>query len=127
MYLPVENVAHAKLLSNNVQRQRTAETIKQRVKTARQLQAVRYGSQQKLNSDMTNRDIKQYANLSDEAKAVLDQAALTLDISARSYMRAIKIARTIADLDGSVSLEAPHITEALQYRAQIYQLQLEAA
>jgi magnesium chelatase family protein len=47
---------------------------------------------------------------------LLNQAADRLHLSARSYMRVIKVARTIADLDGSSTIESQHIAEALQYR-----------
>ncbi|HSX04923.1 MAG TPA: hypothetical protein VLF69_00410, partial [Candidatus Saccharimonadales bacterium] len=54
------------------------------------------------------------------AKQLLDAAAAKLNISARAYMRAIKVARTIADLDSSAVIAQAHITEALQYRAFIH-------
>lgn len=53
-----------------------------------------------------------------EAKVILDAAAKRLNISARSYMKVAKVARTIADLDESLTIEVPHATEALQYRRQ---------
>ncbi len=49
---------------------------------------------------------------------MLDTAAERLNISARSYMKTVKVARTIADLEGSSRISTPHIAEALQYRRQ---------
>ena len=70
------------------------------------------------NASLSHRQLKQHANLSVAAKDLLDQAGAKLGISARAYMRIIKVARTIADLEDSKSIEVPHITEALQYRRQ---------
>ena len=74
---------------------------------------------------MPNRDIEQFGHLKEQAQALINQAAAQLDISARGYMRPIKVARTIADLESSQAIGAAHIAEALQYRGQRYQLQLK--
>ena len=57
-----------------------------------------------------------HCKLSRDAKTILTTAARALHLSARGYIRTIKVARTIADLDGIDSILAKHITEALQYR-----------
>ncbi|HSX35050.1 MAG TPA: YifB family Mg chelatase-like AAA ATPase [Candidatus Saccharimonadales bacterium] len=115
LHVTVENVDHTKLLH-------TAEendaTVRRRIAQARLLQATRYKSAGRLNADMTNREIKQLANLSPDAQELLNSAASKLFISARSYMRVVKIARTIADLGSSTSIKVSHISEALQYRPQ---------
>ncbi len=79
-------------------------------------QKERYKSSSKYNASLNNSDIKKYAMLTDDAKALLLTAANRLSLSARSYFKVIKVARTIADLDDSDSIEAKHIGEALQYR-----------
>ena len=89
--------------------------MSKRVNHARNKQAKRYNNN-KTNSDMTNQDIKKLAFLSNAAQELLNQAAEKLQISARSYMRSIKIARTIADLEKSEHIETAHMSEALQYR-----------
>jgi magnesium chelatase family protein len=67
---------------------------------------------------MSNREIRELANLSAAAKDLLDTAGAKLDISARAYVRSVKVARTIADLDNSQEILPVHISEALQYRYQ---------
>ena len=65
---------------------------------------------------MTSKEIKQYSNLTDESTKFINIAASKLELSPRSYMRTIKVARTIADLDDSSSINISHLTEALQFR-----------
>lgn len=114
MYVDVDEVIHKKLLTD--ESQENSKKISKRVSLARTKQAKRYGNTTKTNSDMTNQDIKKLALLSDSAQELLNQAAEKLQISARSYMRSIKIARTIADLEKSEYIEPAHMSEALQYR-----------
>jgi magnesium chelatase family protein len=90
---------------------------------ARQRQAKRYGSPGKLNSDMTNDDIKRFAHLEPAAKRSLNQLANKHNISARSYMRAIKVARTIADMEQSETISLLNIGEALAYKVQSAKLE----
>lgn len=116
LYVTVESVEHDKLLVNTSD-PHLDDAVRNRVKSARAVQAERYKSMKKLNCDMSNRDIANISQLSTKSKAILDVASQKLNISARSYMRAIKVARTIADLDSSTTIEPTHITEALQYRS----------
>lgn len=95
--------------------------LRQRILLARAVQHNRYGSPNKLNNDMTNRDLKQHANLDISAKKLLDSAARKLNISARGYMRTVKVARTIADLEKHQQITADHISEALAYRSQQFE------
>lgn len=114
MYVDVDEVIHEKLLSSEDQESSLA--IRRRVESARRRQSERYQSEIKTNSDMTNQDIKTIGKLSSASQELLNQAAAALQISARQYMRAIKVARTIADLDGSGEILPAHMSEALQYR-----------
>ncbi len=115
LHVSVEKVEHERLLSSA--QSETSSQIRKRVIEARDIQKRRF-KQQKLNSDMGNKDIKQLCKLEDQAKLLLDQAAARLNISARAYMRTLKIAQTIADLQKCPTITTKHISEALQYRPQ---------
>jgi magnesium chelatase family protein len=113
----VHEVQHDKLLAQKAS-PNSDKAAQQRIQKARRLQLKRYGRPSRLNADMTNRDIKTAANLDQAAKTLLNSAAIRLKISARAYMRTIKVARTIADLEDSAAITPAHISEALAYRTQ---------
>ncbi len=120
MYVDVEEVVHATLLATSDQE--SSEVVSKRVVQARARQTDRFKSTIKTNSTMSNDQIKRLAHLSDEAMELLNQAATSLQISARHYMRAIKVARTIADLEASDTITPVHMLESLQYRKRIINL-----
>ena len=95
-----------------------SETIKKRVVEARKIQTERFKNLEKIhcNSDMKNKHLKDFANLTGGANLLLKQAVNKFNLSARVYFRLIKVARTIADLDKSDEIKENHIAEALQYR-----------
>lgn len=117
LHLPVHDVEHSKLLSKD-RGEDQSPLIRQQVEAAYGRQRERFGGQSRFNSSMNNKEIRELADLTAAAKALLDTAAEKLDISARSYVRAVKVARTIADLDQSGQILPMHIGEALQYRPQ---------
>lgn len=89
--------------------------LRQQIVGARSRQYERYGSGQ-TNSLLSSKQIASRTKLSSEASQLLTQAAERLQISARSYFKLIRVARTIADLDDAESISAAHMAEALQYR-----------
>ena len=93
-------------------------TIRERVIAARQIQEQRYKDIKGIhcNAQMTERMIHQYAEPDADTVEVLRSAMERLSLSARAYSRILKVARTIADLDGSEKVQLPHIAEAIGYR-----------
>ncbi len=115
MFVEVDNIQHNKLLHANPEGD-NSEKVKNRVCRARIIQYERHSSPSKTNAQLTNKELKKWAKLNTETEEILNKAAEKLQISARSYMRLIRVARTIADLDSSKEIETSHIMEALQYR-----------
>ncbi len=72
------------------------------------------------NSQMKNKQVKEFCRLDIDGVHILKLAMEKFDLSARSYFRVLKVARTIADLEGSESILAGHIGEALQYRERVF-------
>ncbi len=99
-----------------------SEKIKQRVVAARQKQQARFADEAiHSNSQMKNSHIKKYCQLPKDVEQILTQAAAKFQLSARSYMKMIKVSRTIADLDGAENIEVSHMAEALQYKPKNYE------
>ncbi len=88
------------------------------VARAREKQAARFRGVKGIstNADMRAKHIEEFANLSPQAEEALIAAARRLKLSGRGYHRSVKLARTIADLAGSETIETPHMLEALSYR-----------
>jgi magnesium chelatase family protein len=92
-------------------------SIRARVEKARNIQKERFsGSRIVTNSDMESDEIKNFCALDSGSLELMKSAVSHLHLSARSYYRIIKVARTIADLEGNDKIEARHIAEAIQYR-----------
>jgi magnesium chelatase family protein len=95
----------------------SSETVRKRVQNARDRQLKRYkNTQLTANSELSNKSIKEFCNLSDECVNLLRMAVTKMQLSGRSYYRVLKLSRTIADLDDKADILPNHIAEALQYR-----------
>jgi magnesium chelatase family protein len=94
-----------------------SDLIRGRVVKARDIQIRRFEKDRIYsNGQMRTRHIRGYCNLTDDAQDLLDQAMQRLGLSARAYSRILKVSRTIADLEGTSSIQSQHISEAIQYR-----------
>ncbi len=89
--------------------------IQSNIRLVRKRQFDRY-KKQKTNGDISSKNIASTTLLTDEAALFLNNASKNLKLSARTYFRLIKVARTIADLENSMRVESSHVAEALQYR-----------
>lgn len=114
--IEVSSVKYEKL--GNEEIPESSEKIKQRVNEARILQRERYKEENIYsNSGLTPKLITKYCQLEKDSKQMLEVAFEKLGLSARAYGRILKVARTIADLDGSEIIQKAHIAEAIQYRS----------
>ena len=96
----------------------SSKDIQKRVNMARSIQIKRYeGLDIFSNSELTPSLIEKYCNLDNSCKLILKQAFEKLGLSARAYGRILKVARTIADLDGNEKILDKHLLEAIQYRS----------
>lgn len=102
----------------SVQLNESSSAVKERVEKARGVQRERYkGSATKTNDEMSNAQVREYCRLDAEGEKLLKTAFARLNLTARAGNRVLKVARTIADLDGSVNILPTHIAEAIQYRS----------
>ena len=103
-------------LANDVPKEGSLE-IRERVIKARLLQQKRFElTSTSCNANMSSREIKEFCQLDSNGVAILRTAMERMGLSARAYDRILKVARTIADLNNSLSIEVDHLAEAIQYR-----------
>jgi magnesium chelatase family protein len=96
-----------------------SQAIRERVARAREIQRARFAGRGDIhaNAHMVPRDLREFCRIAEGSDALLRTAISRLGLSARAYHRIIKIARTIADLDGGGEVTTAHISEAIQYRS----------
>jgi magnesium chelatase family protein len=87
--------------------------VRERITTTRNIQLQRNNT---LNSQLTHKQIDETCGLEKSDRLLLQQAMEKLKLSARAYHRILKLARTVADMDGSENIYTQHLTEAINYR-----------
>lgn len=98
----------------------SSATIQARVEAARQIQRERFaGTSVASNSEMHPAEVRKYCELDETGRNLMKAASQQLQLSARSYHRILKLARTIADLAGNLSISSQHLAEAIQYRSKM--------
>ena len=96
----------------------SSEEIRKRVVAARAIQQERFKDHPLIhsNSQMTPAMLREFCVLDDKSLSLIQKAMTKLDLSARAYDRILKVARTIADYEGSVNITSAHVAEAISYR-----------
>ena len=115
LHLEIPEVDLKKL--TQIKKGETSEIIRERVNKARKIQTKRYSSNKiTCNTELGTKQLRLYCQLETQAEEMLLKAATRMNVSARSYNKIVKVSRTIADLDNSVTIKTLHVAEALQYR-----------
>ena len=120
IWVSVSSIDYKKLSEENTGE--SSQNIKTRIEKAREIQKNRFLEHErgiKTNSEMNAKDLSSVITLAEEVRNILDTSASKLGLSPRAYHRVIKIARTIADLEGEKEINQNHILEALQYRPKV--------
>ncbi len=118
LHVEVPRVNFEKLASTELAE--SSEKIRKRVEEARKIQTLRFKNTSiKTNSEMTNKELREFCQLDESCINLLRSAVEQLHLSARSYNRILKLARTIADLAHQESIQLEHIAEALQFRTKV--------
>jgi magnesium chelatase family protein len=115
IFLDIPRVDYEKLTDDG--HSESSDAVRDRVQAARLIQTGRFaGSALTDNADMTALEIRQFCKVDTQAQALLKTAMKQIHFTARAFHRTLKLARTIADLDGSQIIRTNHVAEALQYR-----------
>ena len=103
---------------SSIQRGDSSGVIRERVATARKMQHARFKGHPRVscNASMGAKEVQALAAVEADAQDLLKMAMTEMNFSARAYDRVIKVARTIADMEGAATIGSKHVSEAIQYR-----------
>mgnify|MGYP003615732005 CR=1 FL=1 len=113
IYVELKRLTNEEMMSK--ERGESSAEIKCRVKNAREIQLKRY-NKKFINKDMRKKDLEKYCKLDENMEELMELAIEKFNLSARSYDKILKVARTIADLEGVEDININHLSEALNYR-----------
>ena len=119
MIVEVNEVAHTQLINENKNyslHKKQQISVVNSIREAHAIQNSRYDSSVSYNGNIPTSLFKQKLIITPEAKHLIDTAAAKLAMSARSYFKVLRVARTIADISNSEDITPPHISEALQFK-----------
>lgn len=114
----VDSISYEEFSSES--KQESSSEIRERVKRVREIEHERFKNDPKgihTNAEMSNQDINMFCKIDKESKALMETAFIKLGLSARASYRILRVARTIADIEGSENIKIEHIAEAIQYRS----------
>lgn len=126
LQVEVPRLTTDELLNNSIKEETSLE-IRNRVIKARKIQLERYKDDGILtNSELTPKLVKKYCKIDKDGENLFKTAIVKYQLSGRRYDRVLKLARTIADLDGSENIKLQHLMQALQYRVVFNQADVNA-
>jgi len=115
LHVDVPRIGHGDVTRRNAEQ---SEVIQARVACARDRQMNRFAAPPgRFNAHLTAREVREFCRLDSRGEGLMKAAISRLGLSARAYHRVLKIARTIADLDGTGDIASGHLAEAIQYRS----------
>ena len=116
MVIEVAKVENEDILRSSSNKSDQHEIARRTIEFAFNRQRERYKYSGIFNSALSSHEVSRCLNISDMAKNILLQASKKLGLSARAYIKCMKVARTIADVEGDSEIDVGHVTEALRYR-----------
>ena len=116
IFVTAEKVKNTELRKGLHQEVKKHNVVKNTISEAIRRQQVRYGCDGVYNASLSSFQVSSMLKMDPEAEKLLQEASDKLGLSARAYFKVIKVAQTIADLDGHSEIGAKHLAEALVYR-----------
>jgi magnesium chelatase family protein len=119
MFIDIEKIPINDFFGKNFDKNESYKNeLLQNIKMAEFMQKQRFRDHRRIksNSDMQLMEIRNCCSIDEESRKILTDASKNLNLSNRGYLRTLKIARTIADLEGKTNILSSHILEAIQYR-----------